>query len=198
LRTFCIYCPELPDRKQAAEEHFKARKIPVEWVAGIHARTAGLSTRHYYDNDNPSLGYTIPAKHVGLCLSHYVVWSIIAHSQERTALVLEDDAELPENWSSKLEHTLAEAQDFDILLVGSCNTEDKPKQHIGASIWRIESAMCTHAYVVTRDACKRLIEQQRKIYAPIDIALLEQSYPHLKALTVLPRICGQRSTVLAP
>lgn len=191
-RTLCITLPETPERHQAAAQHFKERGLEVEFVMGIHARTAGLMTSNFYDRDSPSLGFHIPAKHVGLVLSHILCWTLIAHGPDDKVLVLEDDALLEPGWKERLDYTLTVCPDFDILLLGSCNCGDKPKDHIGGSIWRVEGPQCTHGYIVTKQAAKHLISLNRKIYAPIDLMLGETSYPHLKTLVVLPRIIAQR------
>lgn len=113
-------------------------------------------------------------------------------------MVIEDDVDFPANWNRMLEEAMVHGPDFDLMLIGSCNTEGKPKKHLGGPIWIVDGPQCTHAYIVTKSAARRLIEQQRKIYAPIDLALLERSYPHLKVLTVLPRIASQRGTSIQP
>lgn len=192
LKTYCITLPETPERHQAAEAHFKQRGVPAEFVFGIHARTAGLLTSHFYDRDSPNLGFHIPAKHVGLVLSHILCWHLVSHGSDDRALILEDDALFEEGWKTKLETSLVEAGEWDMLLLGSCNCQDKPKSHIGGSIWTVEHAQCTHAYIVTKEAAKKLILLNRKIYAPIDLMLGETSYPNLKVRVVLPRIVGQR------
>ncbi len=57
---------------------------------------------------------------------------------------------------------------------------------------------CTHAYIVYRKALEKLLLTQRDIWAPIDLALIFRSFPHLNVYTVLPRICGQRGQEIAP
>lgn len=234
MKTFCITLPETQGRHAAAEAHFKERGVDARFIWGVNAKKFGLMTHHFYEVDHPNTGYTINAKHCGLCLSHYMVWSICKEIDDDKFLILEDDAEFPVDWFARMEYAIADAPaDTDMLFVGSCNCGDKPKEHIKGDVWRIgkqpisnemsdvagvtwpladsnalflpplaqEIAFgptCTHAYIVYKKALEKLLMTQRDIWAPIDLALIFRSFPHLNVYTVLPRICGQRGQDIAP
>jgi GR25 family glycosyltransferase involved in LPS biosynthesis len=201
MRTFCLSLPETPERREAAKHHFLERGVEAEFIDGIHAENFGLLTWRTYDVDHPGTGFRIPAKHVGLCLSHYVAWSICAHLPDEWFMILEDDADFAPDWKPRLEQAVREAPpDTDILLIGSCNCMDKPRIQIAGSetLWRVQWPQCTQAMVIHRKAIPTLIQTQRKIYAPIDLALIFHSYPHLNVYTVLPRIVGQRGQEINP
>jgi GR25 family glycosyltransferase involved in LPS biosynthesis len=198
MRTFCITLPETPERTEVARAHFEQRGVPAEMFHGIHGEKFGLSTRHKYTLDDPA-GYIIEPRHVGMCLSHYMLWQVLYRLPGEHFLVLEDDAEFPADWQARLDQALRDAPcDFDILLIGSGNAEDKDKQHIKGAVWEVKYPFCTHAMVLSCRALPVLLTTQRKIWAHIDIALYFDSYPHLKVYTVLPRIVEQRDTSLHP
>lgn len=166
---------------------------------GINANEAGLLTTHTYDRDHPGSGYRIPSKHVGLHLSHVMAWTTLWHLGVGYGLVLEDDALFEDGWFPRYQQALRDVpDDMDILHLGSCNTGDKVKTQVAGEVWEVKYPQCTHSYVVARKALPVLLATQQKIWAPIDLALIFNSYPQLKVYTVLPRICDQHGQDIAP
>ena len=199
FRTFCITLPETPERTAAAKAHFDSIGLPVEFFGGIHGEKFGLETRHTYERDNPGSGWKISAKHVGMCLSHYMLWSAMAYMPEKWFLVLENDAKFLPGWHDRLFRALNDApQDFDMLFVGSCCCEGKLQRNIAGDVYEVKYPLCTHGYMVAKKALPILLEKQRKIYAHIDIALELDALPLLKVYAVLPRIIDQFNTKISP
>lgn len=203
MRAYCITLPETPDRTAALKEHLLAvgpGGTKTSFVDGIHAKSFGLLTCHPYEVDHPGTGYMIPQKHVGLCLSHYLVWSIARHSGEPGPfMVIEDDAEFAPDWQERLRRALDDTpDDADLLMIGNCNCAGKPTRHVAGEVHHVQWPQATHAYVVWPQALPRLLATQRDVWAPIDLALIFRSYPTLNVYTVLPRIVGQRNMELAP
>lgn len=193
MRTFCISLPETVERRAKAKSHFDNIGLDVEFIYGINAETAGLVTTHPYEVDNPGSGYIMLPKHVGLCLSHYMIWQICLSMKEDRYLILEDDALFYDDWFPRLEKALVDTPaDADILMIGHCNATNKPKTHIKGEIYDLRYPQCTQAYVVYQKALIPLLEQQRDIWAHIDLTLIFKSFPYLNVYTVLPRIVDQR------
>lgn len=199
MRTICITLPETPAREAAARMHFLERGLSVDFIHGIHAQTFGVIGTHTYELDHPGSGYVIGYKHTGLCLSHYMVWNACALLPDKYFLILEDDAKFEAGWKDRFDRAMLDVDpDFDILYVGSCNTVGKPQTKLTGEIHMVEYPMATHAYVVAKKAIPTLLETQRDIFAPIDIALILRTLPKLKVYTVLPRIVDQFGITLAP
>lgn len=199
MTSLCITLPETPERTERAKAHFLERGIDAHFITGIHALNFGLLTSKVYTFDHPTEGYHIPAKHVGLCLSHYMAWNICAALPDDKFLILEDDALFPEDWKVRLEKVLSDTPpDFDMLYIGSCNCEGYPKTHIKGDIFEVKYPSCTHSIVLARKALPILLETQREVYAPIDLALFFKTLPQLKVYTVLPSICSQYGQTLHP
>ena len=93
VKTFCITLPETPGRHTAAEAHFKEHGVDARFIYGVNAKKFGLLTCRNYEVDHPGSGYITSQKHVGLCLSHYMVWSICRELPDDKFLILEDDAQ---------------------------------------------------------------------------------------------------------
>ncbi len=199
MTIFAIYCPELPERYEAAKLHFSQMGVDAQFVRGIHAQTFGILSWRPYTIDHPALGYVIPMAHVGLCLSHYMVWSMASVLPDDYVMVLEDDAEFPENWKARVDKALANApEDWDMILAGNSNCSDKPTEYINGALFSVKYPFCTHAYIVRKKALPVLLDRVRDASLKIDVALITLAYPHLNIYTVLPRCIHQRGTVLTP
>lgn len=196
MTTLCIYCPEIEGQRDEAEKHFNARGIGVDFVRGIHAMSAGLLC-HKPHGLNGTTDLINSYKHVGLCLSHYMCWSILEAGKGSEGLILEADAKLPIDWHDRTEKVLADApDDWDIILLGSSHTQDKERTHIKGDLWEVKYPFCCHAYLVRQKALPILLDVGRHVNMNVDIMLMKHVYPHLRVYTVLPRIVEQRFTEL--
>jgi len=199
VKSRVITLHETPDRRDACAAHLSERSHPFEFFYGVNAATWGLTTLHPYEKDHPGSGYIMPQKHVGLHLSHWILWNLFAASAEGDSFsVMEDDVHLASDWKPRVEH--AEAclpADWDICLLGHCNALDKPRHHVNGTVFKVAYPQCTHWYLVRRKALATLIETQRKVWAPIDLALIFGSYPQLNVYTVIPRLAQQFGIQLA-
>ncbi|MFA6241945.1 MAG: glycosyltransferase family 25 protein, partial [Candidatus Hydrogenedentales bacterium] len=187
-------------RREEAIQHFRERGLYVEWMFGINAEATGLITTKPYRSDDPSLGFLLPPRKVGCFLSHYMAWTICNHLDDDPIMIVEDDADFPEDWIERVQLALEHVpEDADMLYIGNCNCADKPKDQISGEIFEVRYPFCTHAYVVWKKALPVLLASQRgELSAPIDLSLYYKSYPKLRVYTVLPRIVAQRGTPLSP
>lgn len=199
MKTFAIHCQELPDRKAAAEKHFKERGVIVNWINGIHGETFGLLPSRPYNVDYPGKGQLAAISQVGLMLSHYMVWTVCEQLPDDEFLILEDDACFPEDWKNKLRLALWDLpKDWDIFLIGNSNTQDKPRQQIKGDVWEVKYPFCTHAYMIRKKALGALLTYCRDATLNVDLLLMRAVYPDLKVYTMLPRLVDQTGTFLHP
>lgn len=183
------------DRSVALSEHLAIHDI--EWIPfrGINAAKWGLTTLNPYDES----GKIVEQKHVGLHLSHYILWQMFHKSEEHYQhgdncewTVIEDDCRFTDDWAEN--YDLARnhlPEDWDMLMLGSCCTEGRPTVHIGGNVYEVKYPLCTHAYVVRGKALSTLITTQEKAWTNIDISLFTLTYPELNVYTILPRIAYQ-------
>ena len=194
MTSICISCPdELWARHAASVEHFKNIGLDVKFVNAIHGETFGILSWRPYRLDRPAAGQLISMAHTGLCLSHYMVWTACQLMGGNEFLILEDDAVFVDGWMDNLTEALEDLpEDWDILLIGSSNTEDKPKRHIAGTIYEVKYPFCTHAYMVNSKSVAKLFLLCRDASMNIDICMMTKAYPALRVYTVLPRIVSQR------
>jgi len=199
VKAICICLPENPDQVEKARAHFASRGLEVEFFWGIHGQASGLTTSHVYEVDHPGSGYKIGPNTIGNWLAHYMLWSCLMRLPDDRFLVLEADAQLPEDFGPRFDKALADApKNFDFLHIGSCCVKGHPFKKIpgNGNVVETKHALCTHAYVIARKCLPLVLRTMRKVWAPIDIQLMLEVYPHLHTYAVMPRIVEQLNTLL--
>lgn len=195
VRPFVVVLQELPEKEASIQTHFLSRGLIAETFNGIHGVTSGLRTIYPYERDAPGSGWNIGVKPVATWLSFYMLWAALNLQPDPYFLTLEWDCKLPENWRERTERAIENTpSDFDLLFLGSCCAQDKPKTHIAGEVWEVHYPVCGHATIIAKKALPVMLSTQRKVYAPIDISLALHTLPRLKVYTVLPRICDQFDT----
>jgi hypothetical protein len=162
--------------------------------------------RFFYGLDGPrskltgtvvNEGRLIDSRRMGNWLSQRALWAACLLLPDEPMLLLEDDAEFPLDWEPRFERAVRDAGDFEILFIGSCCAENKPRTHIAGNVYEVRWPMCTHAYVVSgHKVLEKLIDVQDQLpcYTHMDISMQLHSLPKLRTYTVLPRIVGQFDT----
>lgn len=199
MKTFCLCLPEYPEKIEAAKKYFEENGLhDVEFFWGIHAETAGLSTEHTYELDNPGSGWRLGYNPTGIWIGHWILWNTLVHLPYDRVMIVETDVKFNENWKARFDQAMADAPgDFDLLYTGNCCVEGHPKTHVKGDVWETKHIQCTHSYVVRKGALSVLL-RLRKIYAPIDIQMQLEAFPFLKTYAVLPRIFDQHNMSLCP
>ena len=198
IRSFVVGIQELPDKTAFILKHFRDVGLgDVEVFNGISGEVSGLETKWTYDVDNPGTNYRIGPK-AATCVSFLMLWSAMLYMPEPYFWQLEYDCRFQTNWRTRLEQALQDVPpDFDLLYVGSCCCKDKPTTHIKGEVYEVKYPMCGHSIIIAKKALPVMLRTQRKIYAPVDIALAFHSMPALKVMTILPRCCDQFDTEIS-
>ena len=218
LPIICLATPvEDPQRYAAARTHFADRRLEgVRYLHGLHKSTSGLDTTHLYMVDRPEPDaepYRMGPHPTNIWLGHYFAWQALKLSNDNYWLILECDAQFPEDWRERLEQALCDVpKDFDLLYLGSCCTQGRPRTHIAGDVYELEGVapQCNHGYILAAKAVPVFETTLRRVWAPIDIQQVTETFRHghplprcvpaeaparrLAVYTVLPRIVGQFDT----
>lgn len=182
--------------------HFTERGVGAKSFYGIDGPRLTVETTRSIDppRDNFKMGQ-VPT---GIWLSHRALWAALYLQPPEVGdrfLVLESDAQFPPNWRERLTAAMGHAGDFDVLFIGSCCTDGRPRLHVGGDVYEVRYPMCTHAYIVHRRALHTMMCAVDSIgcHAPIDMTMAHHTLAKLgRVLTVLPRIVDQFNTELLP
>lgn len=198
-RIFCIRLRSSTSRWAEASSHFKSIEMDVEPFDGFDGSLSGLKASIPYEIDQPKSGYLISSKHVGMHLSHYMLWSALYMSRVSSAIILEDDAVFESGWRSVFDSESSNVpEDWDVVYIGNCCVSGRPQRHISGRVYEVKYPLCTHAYMVNNKALPVLLENMQKVWAPIDLALMFDALPKLRVYTILPSLASQRNTNLNP
>ena len=197
IRAFCVTLQEMPEKWEFIHRHFEESGFECESFNGISARESGLITTHAYEVDRPGSGWRIGGKEVATWLSVYMLWAVMNRCDGTHFAQVEWDCQLAADWRPRLEQALRDVPpDFDILMVGNCCTKGKPMTHIKGDVYEMKTAACGHFSIIAKKALPTLLYTQRRVWAPLDLSLCDNSFGHLKVYVVLPRIAGQFDTVI--
>lgn len=200
MKAICLCLPEYPEQIETSRKHFEESGLEnVEFFWGLHAEIAGLATLHCYEVDNPGSGFKMGYKGTGIWLGHYMLWASAMRESCEHIMVLETDAKFLPGWKEKLDVAMKTAPvNFDFLHIGHCCMEGHPRTWVEGEVWESKHMQCTHAYIVRRAVIPFLLKTLRKVWAPIDIQLQFEVFPHLKCFAVMPRLVEQFGTVIPP
>lgn len=200
MKAFCLCLPEYPDAIAKASAHFEeSGLLGVEFIWGVHAEIAGLATSHPYERDAPGSGFRMGAKPTGIWLGHWIAWQVAMRCNDEHVMILETDAKFLPGWREKLDEALKIVpSNYDFLHPGHCCMEGHPRTHMGGEVWETKYAQCTHCYIVRRAVLPFMLKTIRKCYAPVDIQMQLECFPHLKTYAIMPRIVEQFGTIIPP
>lgn len=189
---YCITCSQT-ERPAKAREHFAAAGVPARFIQGFYGRSWGLETR-LWAHQNPPDGFKIDTGHIGLCLSHWMVWQIALDRGLDEVLICEDDAIFcPDFLNQYSQHRAELPADADIWYVGSLGSDHL--RHATANLRHLDhrGPHGTHCYLVRRSALPVLLEccQEARVY--IDQSINGNAMPHLIGYASAPSLVGQHS-----
>jgi GR25 family glycosyltransferase involved in LPS biosynthesis len=186
---FCITCRQTPERTALAARHFRECGLDVQFFPGIHGQTFGLRTVH---EAKPS--YRMPSGHVGLVLSHYMLWQTLVFLPHEEVLILEDDAEFPPDFRSRFSQAFGELpDDWQFVHVGSVGTELKPRRHLSPNVCMVDMPFGTHAYLIKRSVLPFLLATNHQARTHIDIQIAQNSLPGMRSYVFFPSLVSQHS-----
>lgn len=168
---------------------------------GINAVKSGLKTEFTYDIDFPGAGYKINDKQLGCTLSHWILWNhlefVSRDLEDDYWMIVEDDVVFRDGWKQKIEDALRDLpKDWDTLYAGHCCLMDKIDGYVREGLL-IAKPFCTHCYIVRKKALQVLIDENEKIWAPVDIQMYFGSSKKLKTFAIYPRVADQDGTVIS-
>jgi len=198
-RTFVISInrPGPIPKYEATKKHLEEVGVPFETFLGLDSEKCRLLPVDTFDVDRK--GDKIGNYHIIGHLTHYMMWKTLFHQPEDAFWVLEYDAIMANGWREQFDSAMAVLpDDWDIVFLGSCCAQGRPTTHIGNNLYEVRWPLCGHALMIRKKALPVLLDVHQKVWAPLDIALFEDSLPKLRVYTILPRIVTQLDTTLVP
>src|ERR1019366_3148978 len=96
-------------------------------------------------------GNAMPSGHVGLVLSHYMLWQTLAYLPHEEILILEDDAWFGPDFPEHFRQAYADLpSDWQFVFVGGVAMKGKSVERITARVGVMRYPCGTHAYLLKR------------------------------------------------
>lgn len=132
-------------------------------------RNLGAQTLPGYVGHKNTLPYLTTGQ-LGCFMSHYTIWDYMVEKNIQSALILEDDFDLQEDFVRRLGEMLeaARGEDWNLMYVGRSPTEGDIRQ-VAPNLTQPGYTLWTVGYIFRLDAAKALVEQQvQRRLAPLD------------------------------
>ncbi len=144
-------------------------------------------------------GDKIGVKHIAATLTHWAAWKVMSYQPDDSFVILEYDVRMVDDWQDKFHQAMSVLpEDWDLVYLGSCCCKGRNTSLIGNNLYKVEYPLCGHAIMYRKKSLETLLDVHQRINAPLDIAMLTMSLPKLNVYTVLPPICVQHNTIVAP
>lgn len=170
--------------------------VHAEFFEGIHGKTFRVGAAEPTSQKPDGTPWYISQGHIGLCLSHYMVWSHLWHSGVEEAIILEDDAYITSDFHPQYRQVRNDLpNDWELCYLGWLHGGHDRKMHkVKGRIHTVEGCpFGTHAMLLRRSAIRTLLDTQRCFKQHIDINIAERSLDKIRTYFVYPSIITQRS-----
>ena len=179
MHVYVINLARSVDRRAHITVECQSAGLDFEIIPAVDGRTLDLSDSTLID---PSLtsGWPFPAGTAGCVLSHLHIYQKIIEDGRDRALVLEDDVILPADLSDLAEDVAGHLTGAEVALFDySCYPPGPLRMSLDGSVELPSSRLLalpidagqlanSGAYVITRQACERMIEHLLPIRATSD------------------------------
>jgi len=201
IPAFCITLERRADRWKRFQDQPGIKGLRLQRFLGVDGKTldiktetrvATLTKRNIIAKTRRSHEELDSIGGVGCALSHIAVWQTMVDNNYPVCLVFEDDAVVPPTFISDAnacirDSLLQKPSQWDMWLIGG-KWDDM--SHIpGSSLIRIESFVLFHAYVLTLDMAKRLLQNAYPIHAHIDMWTSVECYLNGYRVVGSPTLC---------
>lgn len=200
--------------KDIKKEFRKAGIFDYTRINAVYGKD--LSDDQIKENTTLMCQYTCTYPMIGIGMSHLKTWETFLASGKEMALIFEDDVELVPNFREKLLTKLNSVpNDADLIYVG-CNmsnyensqtslivnlmkllvgSREKLYKKINNDVYIPSLPLGLHAYIITRECAKKLIEKFKgRLANHIDYQLLMEG-EDLKVYALNPNLASQKKTL---
>ena len=184
-------------------------------IPGIYG--ADMTEQEYRKNTTCTCYYFCTRKEVGCWLSHRKCWQYIVDNNIESALILEDDCILVQDFQKKLKQYSKDIpENWDMILLGmllectkqTCGPLSKfanqarkilsgqqgENKYITENIYKPPSFQGAHGYVVSKKCAEKLLSLLHLADGGVDIAMARQ-LQNIKCYAVTPSLITQEASI---
>ena len=204
-KIFVISPKELTSRREAIKAHLEALWLDPILFSGIYGNDVGLMSSRA---KNDSLYSTLSPNGMALGLNHWFLWNHIVLANIPTAIILEDDVLLSDNFKEIFAENMVNIPDnWDIVYLSNLFPDriDDGRimaEKIKGNIWHHKGAKTwdggidgTHAYMVSLEGAKKMINIPFTLDEPIDRWMSFNILPKINVYIWHPSLIKPRSSI---
>jgi GR25 family glycosyltransferase involved in LPS biosynthesis len=167
----CHY-QKLVERKVYVENVVSKYNIELNWILDYDKEVLDeveltKSFPFLYSDKN---GQKLSKAEISLVMKHYFAFKDTVEKNYENVVVFEDDIILVDDFDKKLSDYINQLpEDYDILWIGTCCNLHVPQTNSNLNVYlNRHGSRCTHAYVISKQGCQKLLDFFHTIYQPID------------------------------
>jgi len=171
-KYYMCHYSKLTERREYIENHIKNFNIDLEWILFYDKEDIDWDS---LDKIYPNIlnimnefGRKLSKPEISLLLKHLEVFRDVIKNNYSNVIVFEDDIILDNDFNSKLDTYITQLPiDYDIFWIGSCcnlHTNTIPNKYV----YDANSSRCTHAYLISKKGCEKMLECLNDLNHPID------------------------------
>lgn len=189
MKIYVISLKDSVGRRVEASSQLEKLSFEWEFIDAVDGRKLHSFPIEY----NPIkvrrlLGFEMTPSELGCFFSHKKIWNIIAQKKQ-TAVILEDDFVLTENFDFGVLNTINNNDDLAFLrLQGLTNVENKTLETYNdlRLCELLGDPLGSSAYFITPKCASRFIKRTKEIFEPLDHFLANTRRHGIESLALLP------------
>jgi len=191
-KMLCLSVKQNPWRNSAVEQRFKDAGLDVEMFMGVHGQTVGVVPYNTVYDVEKEHTYRINQGKLSITISKLLIWQkAIDLPGDEPVIIFENDVTFPPNFKEELATVMEKLpEDWEVVHLGSCCTDKKPRTVINDRIHEVHWPLCCHAMMWKKSALRLAIDvfKASDWGTPSDIILQHKVYPKLRHYTAIPAI----------
>ena len=169
-KVYYINLEKSVERRRFMEEQFQKLNIPLTRIPAIYGKELDKSILRKEKRKHTILAhFPFPNDgEIGICLTHFKLWKTLSEQPEEFSIILEDDAQIHEDFFTDLEQLLSQVTINDFIdISGKKGFLSFEKKELLTTF--IIPPVLMIGQIIGRNAAKKLSLNLSSYYAPIDV-----------------------------
>ncbi len=191
MKMFLLDVKYNPWRTEAVTKRFEEAGLEVERFVGIHGQAVGIVPVNTVFDVEKEHAYRINPGKLSITPNKWCLFKIAVREKEDIILIFENDVTFCPNFKEELAKSMAALPaDWEVVSVGHCCTDKKPRTIINERVHEVHWPLCCHAMMWKRSALQKAIDviDSADWGTPSDIILQHKVYPLLRHYCLVPAL----------
>lgn len=177
-KVYYINLDKSTDRKNFMENQFKELNIPITRISAVYGKELDPNLlKKEKSKHNILAHYPFPNDgEIGICLTHFKLWDFLSKQPEDFSIVLEDDAQINNDFFKDLELLLEKITMDDFIDISGKKGFYSLEKNDLLNTFLMPPVLMI-GQIIGRGAAKKLSNNLSDYYAPIDV-MKQDVYKH--------------------